>query len=144
MSALPTKLTLEVVTPEHELVHEEVDEVQLPAQRGCLGILPGHAPLLTELGVGEMRFRQGADTFYLCIINGYAEVLPDRVIVMAEVGERAADIDPDRARDALKRAQERLARAGQGVDWERASLALERAQARMQVADHGGSAADHE
>ncbi len=143
--SLPSKLILEVVTPEHELVHEEVDEVQLPARRGYLGILPGHAPLLTELGVGELRFKQGGETYYLAIVNGYAEVLPDRVIVMAEVGERAADIDADRARDALKRAEERLASlSAKDVDWERAALALERARVRMETATHGGSVADSE
>ena len=83
MSELPKTLRLEVVTPEHELVHEEVESVELRARKGYIGVLPGHAPLLTELGVGELRYKQGGNTERLAIIHGYAEVLPDRVIVLA-------------------------------------------------------------
>lgn len=139
------KLTLEIVTPQRLLAEEQVEEVQLPAQRGYLGILPGHAPLLTELGVGDLTYRLGKDVYHLAIVHGFAEVLPDRVIVLAEIGERAEEIDVGRARDALKRAEERLAKhAEQGVDWARALEALERARTRMDVATRGGSSADHE
>jgi len=139
------KLTLEIVTPQRLLAEEQVEEVQLPARRGYLGILPGHAPLLTELGVGDLTYRLGKDVYHLAIVNGFAEVLPDRVIVLAEVGERADEIDADRARDALKRAEERLAKHGESdVDWERALAALERARVRTDVATHGGSSADVE
>ncbi len=139
------KLTLEIVTPERQLAEEHVEEVQLPARNGYLGILPGHAPLLTELGVGDLTYRLGKDVYHLAVVHGFAEVLPGRVIVLAEIGERAEEIDTGRARDALKRAEERLAKHGvQGVDWERALAALERARVRMDVATHGGASADHE
>jgi F-type H+-transporting ATPase subunit epsilon len=139
------KLTLEIVTPQRLLAEEQVEEVQLPARRGYLGILPGHAPLLTELGVGDLTYRLGKDVYHLAIVNGFAEVLPGRVIVLAEIGERAEEIDVGRARSALKRAEEQLAKHGeQGVDWERALAALERAHVRMDVATRGGSSADHE
>jgi len=139
------KLTLEIVTPERQLAEEHVEEVQLPGRRGYLGILPGHAPLLTELGVGDLTYRLGKDTYHLAIVHGFAEVLPDRVIVLAEVGERAEEIDAGRARDALKRAEERLAKHdASGVDWERALAALARARVRIDVAATGGSSADLE
>jgi F-type H+-transporting ATPase subunit epsilon len=139
------KLTLEIVTPERLLAEEQVEEVQLPARRGYLGILPGHAPLLTELGVGDLTYRLNNDTYHLAIVNGFAEVLPDRVIVLAEIGERAEEIDMGRARDALKRAEERLAKHAEAeVDWEGALAAMERARTRMEVATRGGASADHE
>jgi F-type H+-transporting ATPase subunit epsilon len=140
----PRKLTLEIVTPERLLAEEQVEEVQLPARRGYLGILPGHAPLLTELGIGDLRYRLGKDVYHLAIVNGFAEVLPDRVIVLAEIGERAEEIDVERVRDARKRAEERLAKHEAGIDWERALAALERARVRSEVAVHGGASADHE
>lgn len=139
------KLTLEIVTPQRLLAEEQVEEVQLPARRGYLGVLPGHAPLLTELGVGDLTYKLGKDVYHLAIVNGFAEVLPDRVIVLAEIGERAEEIDVGRARDALKRAEEQLAKHGEpGVDWERVLAALERAHVRMDVATRGGASADHE
>lgn len=145
MSAeLPQKLTLEIVTPERQLAEENVDEIQLPARGGYLGILPGHAPLLTELGVGDLTYRMGKDVYHLAIINGFAEVLPGRVIVLAEIGERAEEIDLDRAKDARKRAEERLAKHESGIDWERALAAFERARVRAEVATRGGTSADHE
>jgi F-type H+-transporting ATPase subunit epsilon len=145
MSELPRSLHLEVVTPDHELVHEVVDAVELRAKQGYLGVLPGHAPLLTELGVGELRYKQGGKTAYLSIVHGYAEVLPDRVIVLAEVGERGGDIDLERARAALERARKRLGQPGvPGMDWDRAAAAYQRAALRLDVAGHGGSVADHE
>jgi ATP synthase, F1 epsilon subunit (delta in mitochondria) len=87
------KLALHIVTPQRLLAEEQVEEVQLPARRGYLGILPGHAPLLTELGVGDLTYRLGKDVYHLAIVHGFAEVLPDRVIVLAEIGERAEEID---------------------------------------------------
>ncbi|MGH9791864.1 MAG: F0F1 ATP synthase subunit epsilon [Candidatus Acidiferrales bacterium] len=142
---LARKLMLQIVTPQRLLAEEQVDEVQLPGRRGYLGILPGHAPLLTELGVGDLKYRLGKDVYHLAIANGFAEVLPDRLIVLAEIGERAEEIDPGRARDALKRAEERLAMHSEsGIDWERALAALERARVRSEVAVHGGASADLE
>ena len=145
MNELPKTLRLEVVTPEHELVHQDVDMVQIPASKGFIGVLPGHAPLLTELGVGELTYKHEGRAEHLSIIHGYAEVLPDRVIVLAEVGERAGDIDLDRAKEALDRARKRLGQPPTAdMDWDRASAALARALLRVQVAQHGGAASDHE
>jgi F-type H+-transporting ATPase subunit epsilon len=138
---LPDSLTLEVVTPERQVIDETVTSVELPGLDGYLGILPGHAPLITELGVGELSYRKGQETHYAAVIQGFAEVLPDRVIVLAEVGERAEEIDINRARAALERAQRRLAdRDRAETDWARATLALQRALIRLQVATKGQSA----
>ncbi len=139
---LPEFLTLEVVTPERRLVEDSVHEVQLPGQEGYLGILPGHTPLMTELGIGILSYRKGFETFYLTALKGFAEVLPDRVIVLAEAAERAEEIDLARARAALERARERLARpTDPEINWQRAAAALERAMVRLQVAGKGGAAA---
>jgi len=135
-------LQLLLVTPDRRLVEEVVDEVQLPGLEGYLGILPGHAALLTELGVGEMSYRRGNETHYAAVIGGYAEVLPDRVTVLAEIAERAEEIDEDRARAARERAEKRLAKAGEpNTDWNRAAAALKRALVRLQVAAKGGGVA---
>ena len=137
-----SSLQLLLVTPERRLVDEVVDEVQLPGLEGYLGILPGHAALLTELGVGEMSYRRGNETHYATVIGGYAEVLPDRVTVLAEIAERAEEIDEDRARAARERAEKRLAKAGDpDTDWNRAAAALKRALVRLQVAAKGGGVA---
>lgn len=135
-------LRLELVTPERQVAHEQVDEVQLPGIHGYLGILPGHAPLITELGLGELSYRKGKEVFYLSVMRGYAEVLGDRVIVLAEKAETAEEIDMERARAARDRAQKRLERGGDpDVDWVRATFALERAVLRLQVAAKGGAVA---
>src|SRR5919106_6888973 len=107
--ALPTKLTLEIVTPDRSLVREEVDEVELPGSEGYFGVLPGHTPLLSTLMVGEMWYRVGQEKRYLAVAGGFVEVLPDRVTVLAQIGERAEDIDVARAEAAKRRAEERLA-----------------------------------
>ncbi|HJY88567.1 MAG TPA: F0F1 ATP synthase subunit epsilon [Candidatus Acidoferrales bacterium] len=138
---LPDSLNLAVVTPERQLIDETVTSVELPGLDGYLGILPGHAPLITELGVGQLSYRKGLETRYAAVIQGFAEVLPDRVIVLAEVGERAEEIDVNRARAALARAERRLAeRDPAETDWARATLALQRAVIRLQVAGKGQSA----
>src|SRR6187399_1994203 len=98
--ALPTKLTLEIVTPERALVAEQVDEVELPGSEGYFGVLPGHTPLLTSVNVGELWYRIGQEKHYLSIAFGFAEVLPERVTVLAQIAERAQDIDIDRAQRA--------------------------------------------
>ena len=127
-------IQLVVVTPVRQLLGESVTEVQLPGADGYLGILPGHAPLITELGIGELTFRTaGGQTGLLAVIRGFAEVLPDRVSVLAETAERAEEIDINRAKEALKRAQELIAAGGENVDWDRASAALQRALVRIQV-----------
>ena len=133
---LPDKIQLSVVTPERQLLRETVTEVQLPGAEGYLGVLPGHAALITELGIGELTYRPvgGKDATVLAVIRGFAEVLPDRVSVLAETAERAAEIDLARAERALKRAQERVSSGDPNIDWDRATIALQRALIRIQVA----------
>ena len=127
-------LQLVLVTPERQLLSEAVTEAQLPGADGYLGVLPGHAPLITELGIGELTYRTtGGQSGLLAVIRGFAEVLPDRISLLAEVAERAEDIDLKRAQQALKRAQELIANGGENVDWDRASAALQRALVRIQV-----------
>ena len=132
-------LLLIVVTPERQLLREGVDDLQLPGANGYLGILPGHAPLVTELGVGELSYHIGRQTGHMAVMRGLAEVLPDRVTVLGEVAERAEEIDVDRARAACERAQKRLSSQDPSINWDRASLALQRALIRMQVASKSGA-----
>jgi F-type H+-transporting ATPase subunit epsilon len=133
---LPTKLALEIVTPDRALVTEQVDEVELPGAEGYFGVLPGHTPLLASLKVGELWYRIGDEKFYLAVAFGFVEVLPDRVTVLAQIAERAQDIDVARAEAAKKRAEERIASgpAPSGVDFERARVALMKSSIRLQVA----------
>jgi F-type H+-transporting ATPase subunit epsilon len=131
---LPDRMQLVIVTPERQILKETVAELTMPGADGYLGVLPGHAPLITELGVGELTYRTvGGQTGLLAVIRGFAEVLPDRVSLLAETAEFAEDIDLARAEAALKRAQERLAKGGENMDWDRATLALARALVRIQV-----------
>lgn len=133
--SLPTKLALEIVTPDRSLVREDVDEVQVPAAEGYLGILPGHTPLLATLQVGEVMFRKGTEVTRLAVAFGFVEVLPDRVTILAQIAERAEDIDASRAEAAKKRAEERLAKPGvSDIDFERARVALMKSLIRLQVA----------
>ena len=133
--ALPTKLRLEIVTPDRALVTEEVDEVQLPGSEGYFGVLPGHTPLLATLQVGELWYRIGQEKHYLSIAFGFVEVQPERVTVLAYIAERAQDIDVARAEAARKRAEERVARQPQtDLDFERARIALMKSLIRLQVA----------
>jgi F-type H+-transporting ATPase subunit epsilon len=135
--ALPTKITLEIVTPDRSLVTEQVDEVQLPGSQGYFGVLPGHTPALASLQVGELWYRQGSETHFLAIAFGFVEVLPDRVTVLAQIAERAQDIDVARAEAAKKRAEERLAQPASPqaqMDFERARIALMKSLIRLQVA----------
>ena len=131
--ALPTKLTLEIVTPDRSLVREEVDEMQLPGSEGYFGVLPGHTPLLATLKVGELWYRVGQKKHYLAVAGGFVEVLPDRVTVLAQIGERAEEIDVARAEAAKRRAEERLANPVD-VNLERARFSLAKALVRIQVA----------
>jgi F-type H+-transporting ATPase subunit epsilon len=135
--ALPSKLTLEIVTPDRALVTQQVDEVELPGSQGYFGVLPGHTPLLSTLQVGELWYRVGSETKYLSIAFGFVEVLPDRVTVLAQIAERAEDIDIARAEAAKRRAEERVARATTAqadMDFERARVALMKSLVRLQVA----------
>src|SRR5262245_13541037 len=109
--AIPASISLRFVTPERQLVHEDVDELVLPGEEGSFGVLPGHAPLLAVLRPGEMWFRKGNVTQYAFLDGGFAEVLPESVSILAQVAERAEDIDLARAEAAKRRAEEKLARA---------------------------------
>jgi F-type H+-transporting ATPase subunit epsilon len=131
--ALPTHLDLQIVTPDRLIVHEQVDEVEIPGSEGYFGVLPGHTPLLASLAVGELWYRRGPDKSFLSIAFGFAEVLPDRVTILARLAERAEDIDVGRAEAAKQRAEERLAQAKSDIDYERARLALMKSLMRLQV-----------
>jgi|SRR5688572_9354683 F-type H+-transporting ATPase subunit epsilon len=131
---LPTSLTLEVVTPDRAIIKEQVDEVVLPGSEGSFGVLPGHAPLLATLQVGEMWYRKGQETHYLVLAFGFVEVLPDKVTVLAHVAEKAEEIDVTRAEAAKVRAEERIAAPQSGIDFERARIAMMKSLVRLQVA----------
>jgi F-type H+-transporting ATPase subunit epsilon len=133
---LPEAIELTVVTPARQLLRETVVEVTIPGLDGQLGILPGHAPLITELGIGELSYRTATSSVptTLAIIRGFAEVLPDRVTVLAETAERAEEIDLARAEAALARAEKRFSSHEPDLDWDRAAIALQRALIRIHVA----------
>ena len=132
--ALPSHLQLQIVSAARSLVNERVDEVEIPGADGYFGVLPGHTPLLALLGAGELWYRQGQEKHYLAIAFGFAEVLPDRVTVLAQVAERAAEIDVARAEAARKRAEQLIGSPRPDMDWERARVALLKALVRLQVA----------
>jgi F-type H+-transporting ATPase subunit epsilon len=132
--ALPTHLQLQIVSADRSLVNERVDEVEIPGADGYFGVLPGHAPLLALLGAGELWYRQGQEKHYLAIAFGFAEVLPDRVTVLAQLAERPNEIDVARAEAARKRAEQRLGSPSADMDFERARIALMKALVRLQVA----------
>jgi F-type H+-transporting ATPase subunit epsilon len=135
--ALPTKLTLNIVTPDHSYSHE-VDEVSLPGSEGDFGVLPGHTPLFASLRTGQMSFRQGTVKQVLAVSIGFAEVLPDRVTVIAQVAERAEDLDEARAQAGMTRAEEMLAPVPHEIDFERARLALLRTLQQLQAESRRG------
>ena len=128
------KLLLRVVTPSRQVVREDVEEVQAPGKEGYLGILPGHAPLISELKPGEFTYRQGREVHRLAVSGGILEVLPEQVTVLAESAETPADIDVARAQAARERAEKRLRSADADTDIQRAIIALERALIRLQIA----------
>ena|SRR5436190_22680232 len=130
---LPTHLRLQIVSADRSLVNETVDEVEIPGADGYFGVLPGHTPLLALLGAGELWYRKGAERAYLSIAFGFAEVQSDRVIVLAQIAEKADEIDVARAEAARKRAEERLAQSTVDMDFERARIALLKALVRVQV-----------
>lgn len=131
---MPDTFQLEIVTPEKLVVKDAVEELQMPGANGYLGILPGHAPLITELAIGELTYKLGGTTHRLAVAWGFAEVLPDRVTILAETAERPEDIDVARARDSKSRAEERLKSGSTDVDYDRAEKALQRAETRLAVA----------
>lgn len=137
--SLPTQIQLEIVTPDRQLVHETVTAVTIPGKQGYLGILPGHAPLLSELKAGELVYTREEAKHYLAVSWGFAEVLPSRVIILAHTAERAEEIDLARAERARERAEERLKNTTDPtLDIQRAREAYERALARLQAARRAG------
>lgn len=129
--SLPENIHLEIVTPEKQLFSGVVDAVTVPSITGYLGILPGHAPLLAELGIGEISYRISDRTEYMFCSWGFLEVLPDRVVILAQTAEPASDIDVKRAEEAKTRAEKMLASKDPGVDFNRAQLELLRAVSRI-------------
>jgi F-type H+-transporting ATPase subunit epsilon len=130
------RLTLELATPTRMVVTAEVDEVVAPGSEGYFGVLPGHAPFLTTLGIGELTYRIGRDQYHVAISGGFAEVRNDKVIVLSDTAETPADIDRARAERARDRAEARLTgRTAEDIDYNRARAALVRALNRLSVAD---------
>jgi F-type H+-transporting ATPase subunit epsilon len=130
---LPAHLQLQIVSADRALVNEKVDEVEIPGAGGYFGVLPGHTPLLALLGAGELWYRKGGERVYLSIAFGFAEVQPDRVIILAQIAEKAEEIDVARAEASRKRAEDRLAHSTVDLDFERARIALLKALVRLQV-----------
>jgi F-type H+-transporting ATPase subunit epsilon len=132
-------MNLIIVTPEREVVREEVEELEIPGSEGYFGVLPGHAPLFSEVKVGEVAYRKGTRWTFLAVAWGFVEVQPDQVRILAETAERAHEIDVDRAMRAKQRAEEMISRGGEDVDYNQALVALERAIVRIQVSQKAHS-----
>lgn len=137
--AIPTKIKLEIASPTRLLFSEDVDEVTVPGSEGYLGILPGHLPLLSLLGIGVIQYRKGGEKSALAVAGGFVEVLPDRVIILADAVERPKEIDVERARRAKERAEKRLS-SKDPVEIERALASLKRATTRIQIVEMRTSA----
>jgi F-type H+-transporting ATPase subunit epsilon len=136
---MPDTFKLEIVTPEKQVVKDvAAEEAQIPSENGYLGILPGHAPLITELKAGALTYRASGATHTLAVAWGFAEVLPDKVTILAETAERPQDIDVARAEKAKAKAEELLKSNNPEVDYDRAEDALERAETRIAVAQEKG------
>ncbi len=133
------KLELQIVTPERLVLAEPVDEVVLPGSEGYLGVLPGHAPLLTALGVGEVEYRIAGKPHFLAVAGGFAEVLRDRVIVLADTAERPDEIDLERAREQRARAEAILRGNPAEVEFEQAQQSFRKALIRLQVHERSQS-----
>lgn len=129
---MENKLTLEIVTPHGAVLNEDVDEITASGTEGEFGVLPGHAPFITTLKVGVLVYKKGSETGFVFVNSGYAEVSPDKVVMLADSAERAEDINVERAVAAHKRAEERLRQADK-IDFGRATAALERATIRIQI-----------
>ncbi len=125
---------LQIVSADRSIVNETVDEIQVPGSEGYFGVLPGHTPMLALIGTGELWYRQGAEKFFVSLSGGFAEVQPDRVTILAQIAERADEIDIARAEAAKQRAEERLSRPTMDIDSERARVALLKSLIRLQVA----------
>ena len=132
---MPDTFQLQIVTPEKKVVDTAATEAQIPGKNGYLGVLPGHAPLITELAVGEVTFHAGAEEQRLAVAWGFAEVLPDKVTILAETAERPSEIDVDRARKSKEHAEQLLTSGDPNVDVERTLDSLHKAETRLQVAE---------
>jgi F-type H+-transporting ATPase subunit epsilon len=131
---LPSKITLEIVTPEGLLLREDVDEIVAPGAAGYFGVRPGHTPLMAALGLGELSYRLQQNWYRLTCFSGWCEVQPDSVNILADIGERGEDIDVERAEHALRRAEERMRRIRGEEGYQDAHLAYVRAVTRLAVA----------
>ncbi len=132
---MPDTFQLEIVTPEKMVVRDTAEEMQIPGKAGYLGILPGHAPLISELAVGEITYRNGGTTHHLSVAWGFAEVLPDKVTILAETAERADEMDMNRAEQAKQRAEAELPKGQTEEDFKRIGADLKRAETRLEVAE---------
>lgn len=129
------KILLEVVTPDKLIFSEEVDQVSAPGSEGDFGVLPGHCHFLSTLRIGELNYRIGEKTQFMSILWGFAEVTPTKVTILAEIAEKAEDIDVDRAREAVTKAEQHLERGGIPSEVEEAKVSLEKARLRQKVAE---------
>ncbi|MBM4127963.1 MAG: F0F1 ATP synthase subunit epsilon [Nitrospira sp.] len=132
---MPGKFLLEVVTPEKQLLSQEVDEVIAPGSEGEFGVLPGHCHFLSTLKIGELRYRVDNQTHHMAVLWGYAEVTPTKVTVMAEVAEKAEDIDVERATAKVEEAERRLQAGGLPSEVKEAQISLEKARLRKKIAE---------
>src|SRR5438128_10708229 len=137
---MPDTFQLEIVTPEKKVVNTTAEEAQIPGKNGYLGILPGHAPLITELAVGEIIYREGSGSGEqrLAVAWGFAEVLPDKVTILAETAERPSEIDVARAQESKRRAEEALKTGKTEADFTHAEDSLKRAETRLEVPEKKG------
>jgi F-type H+-transporting ATPase subunit epsilon len=134
------KLLLEIVTPDRKVLSQDVDYVGAPGALGEFGVLPNHIPFLSALGIGNLYYKDEGKVHYVFVSGGFAEVSPDKVTILAEAAEKAAEIDSERARKAQDRAQQRLARAQEKIDYARAQAALRRSLARVSCRNSGEKA----
>ena len=130
------QIELEIVTPDRLLVHEHVESVEIPGKAGYIGVLPGHAPLITELTIGEISYKQKSTTEHLSVAWGFAEVLPEKVTILAQTAERAQDIDVKRAEEAKVRAEAILQKGAPDLDYQATLDAIKRAEVRLKVAQY--------
>jgi F-type H+-transporting ATPase subunit epsilon len=131
---MENKIRLEIVTPHGSVLSEDVDEITATGSEGEFGVLPGHVPFITTLRIGMITYKKGSNTGYVFVGSGYAEVSPDKVVILADSAEKSEDIDIERALAAKKRAEERLKQA-EKIDFARATAALERATIRIQLTE---------
>lgn len=131
---LPKRIKLSIVTPDRQLFSGEVDEVTVPGIRGYLGILPGHAPLLSELQVGIISYKQEGRESYLFCSWGFVEVLPDQVSVLAEIAEAPEEIDVEQAQADKQKAEQLLRSKDPATDYGEAVVVLRKAVTRLEVA----------